>query len=51
MLPVAVTIPVPMLPMFALPLTLKLDNVPVLVILGCALVVTVPAVVEVIPVS
>ena len=37
--------PVPILPIFALPDTLKLASVPVLVMFGCAAVVTVPAVV------
>ena len=39
-----------MLPMFAFPDTLKLDSVPVLVMFGCAFVVTVPAVVAVVAV-
>ena len=46
MLPVAVINPaVPILPILALPDTLILVNVPTLVMLGCAAVVTVPAVV------
>ena len=43
--PVAVIIPVPTLPIFELPDTETLVNVPILVMLGCALVVTVPDVV------
>ena len=42
-LPVAVINPVPILPILALPETLRLANVPVLVILGCALSDTVTA--------
>jgi len=44
MLPVAVTIPaVPILPMFAFPETDTETSVPVLVILGCAPMVMLPA--------
>ena len=42
---VANTPAVPILPTLAFPLTLSVVNVPVLVMFGCALVVTVPAVV------
>ena len=44
MLPVAVINPVPILLMLALPETLRLANVPVLVIFGCAVVVNVPTI-------
>ena len=44
-LALARTCAVPKLPTLALPVTLKLASVPVLVMFGCALVVTVPAVV------
>ena len=41
--PVAIKLVVPKLPVLALPVTLKLLSVPILVIFGCAAVVSAPA--------